>query len=153
MMAPYEFREQRGGNPHFSEAERYTLQRRAERLPERELRSGNALAAFIFSVLMALRHPGDVLRPLARNWAILLPLSLPGLATAAIAPSVVLIFGAEMWDVALSMSDRTAAIFTVISILAATIIIPLFAAKGAGIVEQNLAAFRAGQEVSCTSIP
>ncbi|WP_114779596.1 hypothetical protein [Botryobacter ruber] len=120
IMKPFEFREDRTALPRFTPAEQALLRKRGERMPERELRGGNVMESLIFHVLMALRHPMDVLRPLLRNWAPLLPLSLPGLATAAVAPSVLLVFSAEMWDVGLNMPNRTVIIFTIISILAAS---------------------------------
>ena len=120
VMAPFEFYEGRKSIPRFSEAEREVLRKRAEDLPERELRGGGALEGLVFHVLMSLRHPKHVLLPLLRNWAFLLPLSLPGLATAAVAPSFLLVFTAEIWDVGLNMSNQTAIIYAVISILAAS---------------------------------
>ncbi|WP_157593662.1 hypothetical protein [Pontibacter actiniarum] len=120
LMAPFEFREERGRAQHFGKKERKVLQERTEHLPERELRGGTMLEALIFHVLMALRHPKDVLKPLLRNWAFLLPLSLPGLATAAVAPSFLLVFTAEIWDVGLNMQNQTVIIYALVSILAAS---------------------------------
>lgn len=120
VMAPYEFREGRRGIPHFSAAEREVLRRRSARLPERELHGGNLAEGLIFHILMAFRHPMEVVVPLLRNWALLLPLSLPGLATAAVAPSFLLVFTAEIWDVGLNMQNQIVVLYAVISILGAT---------------------------------
>lgn len=119
LMAPFVFRESRKKVPPFNNAERAILRKKVEKLPERELRGGTGLEGFIFHMLMAIRHPKVVLSPLLRNWALLLPLSLPGLATAAVAPSLVLIFTAETWDVGLNMDNQTTATFAVISIMGA----------------------------------
>jgi len=105
--------------PSFNNSERKTLKRSAKKAPDRELLNGNNLEAFIFHILMTLRHPRDFFRPLLSNGAILLPLSLPGLATAAVAPAIILVFNAEIWDVALGMTNGTAAFFAIISIMLA----------------------------------
>lgn len=120
IMAPFVFRETRRSVPGFSERERDKLARIGSRMPERELRGGHAVAALIFHVLMAFRHPLSVLKPLLRNRAPLLPLSLPSLATAAVAPGFLLVFTAEIWDVGLGMSNAVAILYAVISVLAAS---------------------------------
>lgn len=119
LMAPFVFRETIKGIPQFNDAERAMLRKKVEQLPERELHGGTGLEGFIFHILMAVRHPKVVLGPLLRNWALFLPLSLPGLATAAVAPSLVLIFTAETWDVGLNMTNGTTTIFALISIMGA----------------------------------
>jgi len=106
--------------PSFNSSERKTLKRRAKKAPDRELLNGNNLEAFIFHILMTFRHPRDFFRPLLSNAAIFLPLSLPGLATAAVAPAIILVFNAEIWDVALGITNATAAFFAVISIMSAS---------------------------------
>lgn len=106
--------------PSFSEKERNILKKRAKKAPDRELRNGNDLETFIFHILMTLRHPGNFFWSLIRNKSLFLPLSLPGLATAAVAPAIILIFSAEIWDVGLGMTNGTAAFFAVISIMLAS---------------------------------
>lgn len=69
----------------------------------------------------AIRHPHLVSQALVRNRAPLLPLKMPGLATAAVAPVFILVFSAEFWDAGLGMTHRTAWSYAAISILAATI--------------------------------
>ncbi|MHA6248481.1 hypothetical protein ACXYMU_11125 [Pontibacter sp. CAU 1760] len=120
IMAPFTFREKRRLTPRFSDSERVLLKEQVKNLPERELHGGTGLEGFIFHLIMAAKHPKAVLNSLLRNWAILLPLSLPGLATAAVAPSLLLIFTAEIWDVGLNMGNRTTAFFAVASILGAS---------------------------------
>ena len=63
--------------------------------------------------------------PFARNRAPLLPLSLPKLATAAVTPTLVLIFSAETWDVGVHMTSGVAGGFALVSILAATVYLTL----------------------------
>lgn len=119
-MQPFAFRLSRT-LPRFSDEERNRLARASTRLPERELHGRARLASLLFHVLMALRHPAQVFRPLLRNRAPLLPLSLPGLATAAVAPSFLLVFTAEIWDVGLGMSNAVAAAYASLSILGASL--------------------------------
>lgn len=106
--------------PSFSDEERKKMRKRAEDVPDRELREGNWLESFIFHILMSLRHPGEFFRPLLVNNALLLPLSLPGLATAAVAPAFILVFTAEIWDVGLGMTNTTAVIYAIVSVLLAS---------------------------------
>lgn len=120
VMAPFVFRPSRRALPRFGETEQKFLARAASRLPERELHGGGALATLIFHILMTFRHPMQILKPLWRNRAPLLPLSLSSLATAAVAPSFVLVFSAEIWDVGLGMTNGVASLYAVISILGAS---------------------------------
>lgn len=106
--------------PSYSVEEKKKLRSRSTKAPDRELVNGNLLETFIFHILMTFRHPRDFFIPLVRNGAFLLPLSLPGLATAAVAPAIILIFSAEIWDVGLGMTNATAAFFAVISIMLAS---------------------------------
>ncbi|MEX0684968.1 MAG: hypothetical protein WD267_09130 [Balneolales bacterium] len=103
--------------PSFSDKERKVLSRNIKHAPERELKNGNLLEVFVFHILMTLRNPKDFFSPLLKNWAVFLPLSLPGLATAAFAPAIILIFNAEIWDVGLGMTNLTAGFFAVASIM------------------------------------
>ena len=121
VMQPYAFRASRRSLPRFNERERKTLARASTRLPERELHGRATLAELMFHLLMAIRHPAQLLKPLLRSKPILLPLSLPGLATAAVAPCFLLVFTAEIWDVGLGMSNAVAAIYAVLSVLGATL--------------------------------
>ncbi len=65
--------------------------------------------------------PGMLLRALVRNQAFLLPLRLSGLAAAAVAPVFIFVFTAEMWDVGLNMANRTAEIYSGVTIAVATL--------------------------------
>lgn len=121
IMMPFNFVPGRNSLPHFTAEERQILQKHASKLPERELRGGNVLESFIFHVLMAFNHPKRVIFPLLRNGALFLPLSLPGLATAAVAPSFLLVFTAEIWDVGLNMSNQTTVIYALISVFGASL--------------------------------
>jgi predicted Zn-dependent protease len=120
VMAPFRFDEARREAPRFDPAVRVRLRARASDIPERTQATRGTLSALAFHLSSALRNPGVVLRPLWRNRAILLPLSLPSLATAAVAPTFILVFTAEIWDVGLNLQPSVVATFAGVSILAAT---------------------------------
>ncbi|MDX5347494.1 MAG: hypothetical protein LPK19_09625, partial [Hymenobacteraceae bacterium] len=121
LMSPFVFEEDRRGVPQFTAEEQKKLHNRSKNMPERELHGGNVMETLIFQVVMAFRHPLDVIQPLIRNWAPFLPLSLPGLATAAVAPSFLLVFTAEIWDVGINMQNQIVVLYAAVSILAAAI--------------------------------
>ena len=120
IMGRMEFDKPPGKIPSYNAEERKSLKRRSSRIPDRELRNGNVLETFIFHILMTFRHPRNFFSPLFSNFALFLPLSLPSLATAAVAPALLLIFTAETWDVGLGMTNVTATIFAVLSIMFAS---------------------------------
>lgn len=120
IMRPFRYNEDITGMPSYTSSERAYLKKYSDKMPDRELKNGNPLETFIFHLLMTFRHPGKFFKPLLRNWAILLPFSLPNLATAAVAPALILIFTAETWDVGLGMTNGTAAFFAIISIMFAS---------------------------------
>lgn len=121
IMCPWHFDPDRTSVPAFSKASRLYLHANAPRYPEREMKGGNPFETLIFHLIMAARHPAKVIHPLLHNRAPLLPLSLPGLATAAVAPGLLLVFTAEIWDVALNMADPTAWLFSFLSVLLASV--------------------------------
>ncbi|HET8885985.1 MAG TPA: hypothetical protein VFM70_06490 [Salinimicrobium sp.] len=120
IMRTYEFNPTLAKIPSFNSKERKYLKKNAQKAPDRELINGNFVETFIFHVLMTFRHLPEFFRPLFHNWAIFLPLSLPSLVTAAVAPSILLIFGAEIWDVGLGMSNGTATFFAIVSVMLAS---------------------------------
>ncbi len=121
LMIPFAFREDRTHSPGFNTEERKALHKRGERLPEREFVGGTLLEGLVFHILMAFRHPKELITPLLKNGALFLSLSLPGLATAAVAPSFLLVFTAEIWDVGLNLTNFTTAIYAIVSVLAASV--------------------------------
>lgn len=119
VMAPFAFDESRHEVPRFDGNTRRRLEQLARHTPEPELVGGGTFRTLTFHLASAASHVGQVLSPVWRNRAPLLPLSLPSLATAAVVPTFILIFTAEIWDVGLNMTNQVAWVFTVISILAA----------------------------------
>lgn len=120
IMRPFVFRKDNVRIGHFSAEEREKLLKDSHQLPEHELRGGSALASLFFHMIMGFKHLDKVIWPLLKNKSIFLSLSLPGLATAAVAPCLLLVFTAEIWDVGINMSDTTAILFAGICILFAS---------------------------------
>ena len=120
IMGTVDFNRELKTIPSYNTREKEILRKKAPKAPDRELKNGNAVETFIFHVLMTGRHLKEFFKPLLENKSPLLFLFLPGLATAAIAPALILIFTAETWDVGLGMTNGTATFFAVISILGAS---------------------------------
>jgi predicted Zn-dependent protease len=121
VMAPFAFEEGRRAVPPFSPSARGRIRRLARRVPERDHEDRGTLSELWFHLTSALRHPGLVLSPLLRNRALFLPLSLPRLATAAVAPAIILVFTEEIWAAGIHMTDTTAWVFAIASMLFATV--------------------------------
>ena len=120
IMGAVDFNSELKTIPSYNAREKEILRKKAPKAPDRELKNGNTVETFIFHVLMTSRHLKDFFKPLLESRPLLLFLFLPGLATAAIAPALILIFTAETWDVGLGMTNGTAAFFAVVSILCAS---------------------------------
>ncbi len=97
------------------------LRRAVARFPEAELRGGGVVRGVLFHSRSAAGHAGLVAGTLWRNRAPFLSLSLPTLATAAVAPALILVFTAEIWDVGFGMGNVTAGAFATLSVVAATV--------------------------------
>jgi predicted Zn-dependent protease len=121
VMAPFRFDPERRRLPTFDAAVGPELERIVEAVPADAARSRDPLRRLEFYASTALRHPGDVGRALVRSKAPLLPLSLPKLSTAALTPTLVIVFSAEAWDVGFHLDDLTAAVFAVTSVVAAAV--------------------------------
>ena len=124
-MRPFRFREDLREVPPFA-LPPGRMQPRALALREHEHRGRSLLSHAGFHLESALRHPELIGATLLRNRAPLLPLRLPTLATAAVAPCLILVFTAEIWDVGLNVPGRAAAGFAAVSALAATWYLVLF---------------------------
>lgn len=120
VMAPVSLRNQRSGLSRFTTREERKLQSRSRQLPERELQGSGPLASLLFHLLMVFRHPRDVVVPLLKSRALLLPFSLPRIATAAVAPTLILVFSAETWDVGLNLDSGTLSFFAGLVVLLAS---------------------------------
>lgn len=120
-MRPHQMFREKPVLKDYSRLERQKLQERFQELPERELHDGGFFSNLIFHFVMALRHPLLVFRSILNSRAIFLPLALPSLATAAVAPTFLLIFTAEIWDVGISMTNSIALIYAGISVIGAAV--------------------------------
>lgn len=121
VMAPFRFDESRRAVPGFDDGAASRLRRRTDRMPEHEQVIRSPVRRLLFHVRNAVAHPHQVVSPLVRNRAPFLALSLPKLATAAVTPTLVLVFSAETWDVGVHMTNTVVAGFAGASILAATV--------------------------------
>jgi len=120
VMEPFRFDQGRRSVPEFDPGESHTLQRLAAQMPESTVSRGR-LSRLAFHLSSLRRNPGEVARAVADSRAVLLPLSLPKLATAAVTPTLILVFSAETWDVGLHLSNLVASIFAVVSLVAAAV--------------------------------
>ncbi len=110
VMAPFRFTPGRG-EARFSDRQAKRLKRKARKVPDQKVAAAGLLMSSVFHVISALRNLGEVVVPTLRARAFLLPLQMPTMATAALIPTIVLVFTAEIWDVAFHMPDRTAYAF------------------------------------------
>ncbi len=120
------------------------LRRLAEQFAEREYHVSGWWAVSGLHAIIGAKHLGKVAKALWHNKAPLLPLKMPGLATAAVAPTFLLVFTAEFWDAGLGMGDSTAWLYALISILGATLYLSFvqnlfLPRKSAGVVTEHLA--------------
>lgn len=118
VMAPFTFEEDRQSTQYSTRA-RSALRQAASHFPE-PVQEGGILRRFLFHITSAVRDPLHILQFLWQNRAPFLALSLPRLATAAVAPTFILVFTAETWDVGVNMTNGSVAMFGVLSVLAAT---------------------------------
>jgi hypothetical protein len=121
VMEPFAFDPERRSVPPVDVDVERSLRRVADEIPADEARPRGSLARLAFHGRSAVRNPGGILRALVNSRAPLLPLSLPRLSTAALAPTLVIVFSAESWDVGFHMGDATAALFAAVSVLAAAL--------------------------------
>ncbi len=119
VMSEFSFDESRRRIPRFGADERRRLKYLVKDAPETQLNGGGRIRVLWFHLISAGRNLGLIFSALWRNRAPLLPLSLPRLATAAVAPTIILIFSAEIWDVGLGMTITATTVFCVLSLIAA----------------------------------
>jgi hypothetical protein len=125
VMEPFRIDPGRRDLPPFSDASHRRLERLGSAFPEREDVDEGTLSEVLFHLSSAVRHPWQIFRTLVRSRAPLLPLHLPRLSTAALAPAFILVFTAEIWDAGFHMTDREVWLFAAISVLAAAIYLPV----------------------------
>ncbi|MFB6166485.1 MAG: hypothetical protein ABEJ31_15100 [Haloarculaceae archaeon] len=118
-MQPFRFDSDRRSVPSFDAYAQHYLESVASSIPESETAERGPLARLTFHLRSALANPRQVGRALADSRGLLLPLSLPKLSTAAVTPTLILVFSAETWDVGLNLTNGTAAAFAIAAVLAA----------------------------------
>ncbi|WP_418285269.1 hypothetical protein [Halorubrum sp. DTA46] len=120
VMAPFSFDPDRRSVPAFDADITNHLRKIATRIPEEDVSRGR-LRRLAFHALSLVRNPRIVIATLLQSRAPLLPFSLPRLSTAAVTPTLILVFSAEAWDVGLNLTNGTAALFAIGSIIAAAV--------------------------------
>jgi hypothetical protein len=121
VMEPFRFVPDRREIPPIDADVEAALRRIATEIPTEEARPRGPLARFTFHVQSAVGNTGSILQALINSRALLLPLALPKLSTAAVAPTLVIVFSAESWDVGFHLDNLTAALFAAVSVLLATV--------------------------------
>lgn len=116
-MAPFCADHSRIGVPEFRDQTDFA--KLAAGFVEREHTVRGPIEDIWLHLRSAFRHPRLVVRALLRNRAPLLPIKMPGLATAAVAPVFVLVFSAEFWDAGLGITHGTAWGYAAVSIVIA----------------------------------
>ncbi|WP_435098145.1 hypothetical protein [Halorubrum sp. N11] len=120
VMASFSFDPDRRSVPSFDADITQHLRKIATRIPEEDVSRGR-LRRLAFHALSLARNPWTVVSTLLQSRAPLLPFSLPRLSTAAVTPTLILVFSAETWDVGLNLTNRVAALFAIGSIVAAAV--------------------------------
>jgi len=121
VMEPFRFRPERRAVPPMDADVESRLHRIAEEIPAAEASPRGPVGRLAFHVRSAVRNSREILQALVDSRAPLLPLSLPKLSTAAVAPTLVIVFSAESWDVGFHMGNATAGLFAVASVIAAAV--------------------------------
>lgn len=120
VMEPFRFDPDRRSVPTFEALGTRDLRRLVAEIPDSSVSRG-LLGRLFFHGRSVARNPETIARAVAGSRGLLLPLSLPKLATAALTPAFILVFSAETWDVGLHLGDGVATVFALVSILAATV--------------------------------
>jgi hypothetical protein len=120
VMARFSFDPSRRSVPPFDADVTEHLERIAARIPERDVSRGR-VRRLGFHALSLARNPLTVFSTLLQSRAPLLPFSLPRLSTAAVTPTIILVFSAEAWDVGLNLTNGVTALFAIGSIIAAAV--------------------------------
>jgi hypothetical protein len=116
VMAPFRFMDPRPPL-RFGEKVGAKFKKKARLLPDQKVEVAGALMSFIFHMASMFRHPMHVLAPVLRGRAFRIPLAMPGMTTAALVPTLVLVFTAEIWDVGFHMSSIVAVLFAIATVI------------------------------------
>jgi hypothetical protein len=120
VMAPFRFDPGRRSIPAFDVPATDDLRQVPTRIPDGDESTGTR-RSLAFHAASLRRHPWQVVRAVATSGGLMLPLSLPKLTTAAVTPTLILVFSAETWDVGLHLDNVVAATFALVSLLAAAL--------------------------------
>lgn len=117
LMAPFRFDAGRP-EPRFSDAEEKKLRRKAKKLPDQKVEAAGPLMSAVFHLVSALRNLREVAPPVLKGRAFRIPLSMTTMLTAALIPTLVLVFTGEAWIVGLQITTRAAVAFAAATVLA-----------------------------------
>ncbi|MEA3136446.1 MAG: hypothetical protein QOC71_727, partial [Thermoplasmata archaeon] len=120
LMASFRFDAKRP-EPRFTEDERKKLKRKARKIPDQKVEAAGPLMSFVFHVVSALRNLGVVMVPVLRGRAFKIPLAMTTMLTAALIPTLVLVFTGEAWLVGLGITTRATVWFAVLVVLAGSL--------------------------------
>ncbi len=101
----------------FSKEYLQVMKRKIDTFPNRKEAKPGRWEALKFYLRSSYEHREDIFDTLKRSHALRIPLSLSRLTTAAMAPTLILLFSAEIWDVAFYLKDTTVWVAAVISVL------------------------------------
>lgn len=121
LMAPFRYDPERPAAPRFTDPERARLKRKARKLPDEKVEAAGPLMSFVFHLVSALRNLGEVLLPVAKGRAFRIPLAMPSMLTAALVPTLVLVFTGEAWLVGLGISTRAVVAFALVTVVAGSL--------------------------------
>jgi predicted Zn-dependent protease len=120
VMKPFRFDPDLESIPAFRPGDTRDLRRLALRFPDKTVSRGR-FRRLVFHATSLRQNPWEIGRAVAGSRGLLLPFALPKLATAAVTPTLILVFSAETWDVGLHLGNSVATVFASLSILAAAI--------------------------------
>lgn len=116
VMAPFRFTKNRG-EFRYGEKVRKRFRKQARRLPDQKVEVAGLLMSFVFHTASAFRNLREVIAPILKGRAFRIPMAMTGMTTAALIPTLVLVFTAEIHDAAFYMSSRVAVAFAFATIL------------------------------------
>lgn len=121
VMSPFVFDPTRRAVPSFAPESHGRLTRFASEFPERESVDQGTFSELAFHLSSAARHPGEAVLPVLRSRAPFLPLHLSRLTTAALVPTFILVFTAEIWDAGFHITGSAVSLFAAFSILVSAV--------------------------------
>jgi predicted Zn-dependent protease len=124
VMAPFRLETDRG-EIRYGQLVRKKFKKKARKLPDQKVEIAGALMSFVFHSVAFFRNFFEIVVPVLKGRAFRIPLAMTSMATAALIPTLVLVFTAEIWDTAFHMSSVVAAAFAIATILLGSVYLGL----------------------------